>query len=212
MKGPGVNRIYWGVINMMKSVFAAGGFAAVLFASPVLAQGSIATAPTPVSTVAAGGVLRAGTSVPLRMVEELTTQGKKLKQGHRFNLETSDAVLVDGNVVIPAGSRAVGEVTHVKNKGMWGKSGKIEGRILYVRVGDRQIRLTGQLDDKGVTGTAGVVGAAVLLPVAGFFMTGTSARIPVGAGLNAFVEEDLPVSFSGTSPAPLVVNAASPAQ
>lgn len=55
----------------------------------------------------------------------------------------------------------------------------------------RSIRLTGTFDDKGVTGTAGVVGAAVLVPVAGFFLTGTSAKIPMGSGLKAFLDEDV---------------------
>ena len=72
-------------------------------------------------------------------------------------------------------------MTDIRNKGMWGKSGGINARVLYVRVDGRQIRLTGQVDDKGVTGTAGVVGALVVIPVAGFFVTRTSARIPVGA-------------------------------
>jgi hypothetical protein len=53
------------------------------------------------------------------------------------------------------------------------------------------VRLTGTFDDKGVTGTAGVVGAAVLIPLAGFFMTGTSAKIPMGSGAKAFLDEDL---------------------
>ena len=58
---------------------------------------------------------------------------------------------------------------------MWGKSGRITARVLNVRVGDRLIRLTGNFDDKEVTGTAGVVGAIVFVPIAGFFLTGTSA-------------------------------------
>ena len=132
---------------------------------------------------------------------------KNLKTGYHFNLEVAEPVALDASVVIPVGSRAVCEVTHVKDKGMWGKSGKIKGRILYVRVGDRQIRLTGQMDDKGVAGTAGVVGAVALMPVAGFFMTGTSARIPAGSIVTAYVEEDLPVSFANAAPTPLVVPA-----
>ncbi|MBN9787838.1 hypothetical protein DMP17_04445 [Pseudonocardia sp. TMWB2A] len=128
------------------------------------------------------------------MSEGLTTEGKKLRAGARFNLETAEAITLNGMTVIPAGSPAVGEVTDVRNKGMWGKSGKINARILYVRVGDRQIRLSGQIDDKGVTGTAGVVGAVALLPVAGFFMTGTSARIPVGTPVKAFLDEDLTIA------------------
>ena len=85
-------------------------------------------------------------------------------------------------VVIPAGSPATGEVTDVRRKGMWGKSGRITARVLNVRVGDRLIRLTGTFDDKGVTGTAGVVAAIAFVPIAGFFMTGTSARFLWGRG------------------------------
>ena len=77
---------------------------------------------------------------------------------------------------------------------MWGKSGRIEARVLNVRVGDRTIRLTGTFDDKGVTGTAGVVAAVALVPVAGFFVTGTSASIPAGAGVKAFLDEDLKIA------------------
>lgn len=150
--------------------------------------------------------LRSGTSVPLRTLEPLTTEGKKLKVGHRFKLEVSEPVVLDGQTVIPVGSPAVAEVIDVRNKGMWGKSGRIGVRVLYTDVNGRRVRLTGTTDDKGVTGTAGVVGALVLVPVAGFFMTGTSARIPVGSNVAAFTDEDVPVTFAGSSPsAPIVV-------
>jgi hypothetical protein len=86
---------------------------------------------------------------------------------------------------------------------MWGKSGRIVARVLSVRVGDRLVRLTGNFDDKGVTGTAGVVAAVALVPIAGFFMTGTSANIPAGSGVKAFLDEDLTVAMpsAGVSPA-----------
>jgi hypothetical protein len=153
------------------------------------------------------GTLRAGASVPLKMAEGLTTKGKNLKVGQRFQLETAKAVTVDGNIVIPAGSPAVGEITEVRNKGMWGKSGRINGRVLYVRANGRQIRMTGSIDDKGTTGTAGVVGAVALLPVAGFFMTGTSAEIPLGAPVTAFIDEDVSVAVVPAS-APMTVTQA----
>jgi hypothetical protein len=150
-------------------------------------------------------VLRSGTSVALTMSEGLTTKGKNLRVGQRFQMEVAAPVMVNGQVVIPAGSPATGEVTEVRNKGMWGKSGAINARVLYVRANGRQIRLTGQLDDKGKTGTAGVVGAIAILPIAGFFTTGTSAVIPLGAPVTAFVDEDLPVAFTGGAPAPMTV-------
>lgn len=180
-----------------------------------LALGSPAFAQTVTTPIVAGApdaaVLRAGTSVPLKMAEGLTTNGKKLKVGQRFQLEVAEPVQVNGVTVIPAGSPVTGEVTEVRNKGMWGKSGRINARVLYVRANGRQIRMTGQLDDKGTTGTVGVVGAIAVLPVAGFFMTGTSANIPLGAPVTGFIDEDVPVAFAGGAPAPMVVAPVAPA-
>lgn len=136
-------------------------------------------------------VLRAGTEVPLVMSESITSNGKKIRVGQRLRLQVASDVRLGSAVVIPAGSLAEGEITDVKFKGMWGKSGRIEARALNVRVGDRLIRLSGTFDDKGVTGTAGVVAAIVLVPLAGFFVTGTSANIPAGSGVKAFLDEDL---------------------
>lgn len=166
----------------------------------------------PVTPIAAppttNAVLRVGTEVPLRLMEELTTKGKRLRVGHRFHLQTSEPVMVNGVVVIPTGSPAVGEITDVRNKGMWGKSGKLNARILYVTVNGRQIRLTGAFDDKGVAGgvAAVTVSALVFLP-AGFFMTGTSAMVPAGTIIKAFVDEDVPLAMPVAAPPPLQVPA-----
>jgi hypothetical protein len=167
---------------------------------------------------ATGSVLRAGTEVPLRMEQSLDSNDKTVREGNQIRMSVASDVRLGNLVVIPAGSPATGEVTDVRHKGMWGKSGRIVGRVLNVRVGDRLIRLTGSFDDKGVTGTAGVVGAVVLLPIAGFFMTGTSAKIPAGGGVKAFLDEDLtiaapqPVAAAVVQPvAPAPVQAAAPA-
>lgn len=173
--------------------------------TPVVAVAPIAA---PTSTNA---VLRVGTEVPLRLSEELTTKGKKLRVGQRFRLETSDAVVVQGVAVIPSGSPAVGEITDVRNKGGWGRSGHLAARVLYVTVNGRQIRLTGSFDDKGVAGGVGAVAvsALVFLP-AGFFMTGTSARVAAGAAVKGFVDEDVQLSMVASAPSPMVVNASAP--
>lgn len=135
-----------------------------------------------------------------------------MRVGQRFQLEVAAAIELNGRVIIPVGSPAQGEITDVRNKGMWGKSGRINARILYVRAYGRQIRLTGQLDDKGVTGTAGVVAAIAFVPIAGFITTGTSARIPLGSPVNAFIDEDISVNFTDAAPAvqSMVVPAATP--
>ena len=179
------------------------GLACVLMASQVSAQAVVSPIQAPVS---GNAVLRVGTEVPLRLIQELSTGKKALRVGHRFNLEAAAPVLVNGTVVIPAGSPAVGEITDVRNKGMWGRSGKLNARILYVTVNGRQIRLSGAFDDKGVAGGIGAtaVSAIVFLP-AGFFMTGTSAKVAAGSIVKSFVDEDVPLNMVAAVQAPLNV-------
>ena len=191
----------------MKALHVALACASLTMSAAVTAQVA------PLAPMAAGAaVLRTGTPVALTMREMLTTKGKKLRVGQRFQLEVAEAVAVNGQTVIPAGSSALGEITEVRNKGMWGKSGGINARVLHVRVGDRTIRLTGQIDDKGKTGTAGVVAAVAFIPIAGFFTTGTSAVIPLGAPVSAFVDEDVELAFMATPTVPMAVGVPAPAQ
>jgi hypothetical protein len=171
---------------------------------PAVPAAQIAPITAPVTTNA---ILRAGTPVSLRLLQEVTTRKKAARVGQRINMEIAAPVDVNGVVVIPAGTPAWGEVTDVRNKGMWGKSGHLEARALYARVNGRQIRLTGTFDDKGVTGTAGVVAAAVFVPVVGFFVTGTSAKLPQGGTVNAFIDEDVELAITDAKPAPLQVSA-----
>jgi hypothetical protein len=152
--------------------------------------------------------LRVGTEIPLRLSQELTTKGKRLHVGDRFHMDVADAVMVQGVVVIPAGSPAMGEITDVRNKGMWGKSGHLAARVLYVTVNGRQIRLSGAFDDKGVAGGVGAVAVSALIAwPAGFFMTGTSARLPIGTIVKGYVDEDVPLAMPAAAQAPLQVAA-----
>ncbi|HUP68079.1 MAG TPA: hypothetical protein VM145_07710, partial [Sphingomicrobium sp.] len=75
-------------------------FSPIALAALAAAQ-SVAPAPSviqaaPVAPIAApamtNAVLRVGTVVPLRVIDELTTKGKKLRVGNRFHLETSEPV------------------------------------------------------------------------------------------------------------------------
>ena len=163
----------------------------LLCAAVLAAPMAAAQQPVTILPAARENVLRAGVRVGVRSLAELTTKNKAVKVGDRLNIEVFEPVAVGNNIIIPSGTPGVAEITSVRNKGMWGKSGYIEGRVLYLRLGDRQVRLTGTFNDKGVTGTAGVIGAIAFVPIAGFFTTGTSATIPNGSILNAFLDEDI---------------------
>jgi hypothetical protein len=188
---------------LLASTTSVAQVAAVPVATPQPVAAAVSPIAAPSTTSA---MLRVGTPVPLRLLETLTTKGKQLRVGQRFRMEVVEDVMVGGYKVIPAGSPAVGEVTDVRNKGMWGKSGHLAARMLYTTVNGRQIRLSGAFDDKGVAGGVGAVAvsAIVFLP-AGFFMTGTSAIVPSGAQVKGFVDEDVPLSVPAVAPAPLAV-------
>jgi len=206
---------------MRGSTFSA---VALVCVSAVLLNGKTAAAqtsvpaaqPLPVQPVATlepslnDNILRAGTEIPLVTREELTTKKKKLRVGQRIQMEVAANIEKNGVVVVPVGTPAVGEITEVRNKGMWGKSGYIGARAVSMRIGDRNIRLTGAFDDKGVTGTGGVVASIALVPLAGFFTTGTSAFIPTGSGVKSFLDEDIAFRAAVAQPKIVDVPAATP--
>jgi hypothetical protein len=146
---------------------------------------------TVVEQKASADVLRVGAPVPVALSQALSTKGKVLKVGQRVQLEVAHDVMLNGRVAIPARSPVEGVLTHVRNKGMWGKSGAIQLAIKSVNINGTNVRLKGDMDSRGETGTAGVVGAIVALPVAGFFVTGTSAEMPLNMPGRAFLDEDV---------------------
>jgi hypothetical protein len=187
--------------------------ATLLAPSSLLAQNAGTSVVAPIAAPATSrAMLRTGTEVPLRLMEELTTKGKHLRVGQRIRMETAEALMVQGVTVVPVGTPAVGEITDVTNKGMWGKSGHLGGRVLYLMVNGRQIRLSGAFDDKGVAGGVGAVAvsAIVFLP-AGFFMTGTSAKLPAGTVIKGFVDEDVPLEIAAATLGPMTVGGPAPA-
>jgi hypothetical protein len=198
--------------------FSAALLAGAAFSTCALAQtapapqvaASQSAAPLMVGQPVPSNILRTGTEVHMRTRTELSSRTSRV--GERFELEVSEPVTLNGQVIIPAGSVAVGEVTRVRPKGMWGRRGILETRLMHVRVGDRQIRISGAAGDRGRAGTAGVVASIALVPLAGFFVTGTSAIIAPQTPTVAYTEEDIPVVFAGPVQAqPLVVPAAAPA-
>lgn len=138
-------------------------------------------------------VLLAGTEVPMKTLTEVSS--KHNRQGDRFELVVSEDVLVQGHVVIPRGARGVGEVTKLVPKGAFGKSGKLETRLLYVAVGNSRIRLDGRAADRGKSGTGATVVTAVAAGVFSAFVTGTSAVIPAQSTIIGYVERDMPLAL-----------------
>ena len=164
--------------------------------------------PLPVQTKnVANAVLPANTEVLLKMNQEVTTKGKTWDEGDTFALSVVHDVTLGNYVVIPAGSRATGRITWLTNKGMFGKSGKMDVEMEYVTVNGRRIDLEGTYRQEGEGNTVATVAGVVAVPIAGLFITGRSGRIPQGREMMATTETDIelaiPASEISSTVAPL---------
>jgi hypothetical protein len=87
----------------------------------VLAKASATAPATP-----AEFVVKAGTKIPLSLVNSLNT--KVTAEGDRVYLETAFPIVQDGRIVVPKGSYVAGTVTEVK------RAGKLKGKAeLFLR-------------------------------------------------------------------------------
>lgn len=190
--------------------------AAALFSVPVVAQEAAPTqAPVsdgPVQAVPAaqmsGYKLPAGTQIPLKMTQEVTTKGKGWDEGDQFNLTVSAPVMLGNYVVVPQGTKGVGRITWLTSRGAFGKSGKMNVELEYLELEGRRINLDGTYRQEGNGATLATVGGVLAAGVFAGFITGKSAVIPQGRELMATLESDLPVTLpAGATIAPQTVHA-----
>jgi len=219
---------------MKKTHFALAAGVALFALSPAMAQDAAAPAETPApaeapatDAAAAPAAPAAGTPVAsathmlsgaeVRMVTRSELSSRTTRLGDRVELEVTDDVVVNDMVMIPRGSVATGEVTRVRKKGMWGRSGILETRLVSVRAGDHDIRLSGAAGDRGRSGTAATIGAVLLSPLivapfVGFFVTGTSAVIPANTTTVAYTAEEVPLALAIATPAAIPAAATAEAE
>lgn len=168
--------------------------------APVL-EAPLVISAAPVSQ--ANAVLPANTEVLLSMNDTISTKGKRWGEGDNFDMTVTHAVRLGRFVIIPRGSKGVGRITWQTNKGMFGKSGKMEIDIEYVEVSGRRIPLSGHYRQEGEGNTVATIGGVVAVGlVAGLLITGKSGTIPAGREFTARTKEDLPVVIDATPPGP----------
>lgn len=168
---------------------------ATFLATGAVAQESTITPAVQAESQLPGVVVPANTEIILRMSDELTSKGGKIKAGHMFRLTVAYDVRVQGKVVIPNGTMAVGEVTMRTGKGVMGKSGKMEVELRHIDLNGRRIPINGKFRQEGEGNTLAAVGA-ILLSAPLLFVTGKSAVIPRGRELTGYtvVEENIPIT------------------
>jgi hypothetical protein len=119
-----------------------------------------------------------GTAVMLRTTQPISP--KTFKPGDRISFSVADNVVVDGTVVIKAGSEAVGEVVQAEKRGILGKPDRISVRLTSVTAADGTLvpiaaSKSAEGDDKMVLG---IVLTLICLPF--LLMKGGEAQIAAG--------------------------------
>ena len=167
-------------LNLLRRVTS--GATAIPFALACLAA--------PRGAHAADVKVPAGTVVMLRTNQPISP--RTVRPGDRVSFSVADNVIVDGKVVIKAGSEAAGEVIQAEKRGVLGKPDRIAVQLTSVAAVDgRTIPLSASKsaegDDKMVLG---VVLTILCLPF--LFMKGGEAQIAAGTtvqGLTTGVAE-----------------------
>lgn len=163
------------------------------------AQAQTTDSDVPVQAVQAAAepqvFLPAGTEIPLKMTQTITTKGDSWKEGDQFNLVVAADIRLGDYIIIPQGTKAVGRITWLTSRGAFGKSGKMDIELEYLQLGNRRVNIDGTYRQEGSGATLATVGGVLAAGVFAGFITGKSGEIPQGRELTANLENNLPVSL-----------------
>jgi len=146
------------------------------------------TAPTAPSAPAAKLVLKEGTDVKLKFVDDLSS--KTAAEGDPVNLVLDEDLKVGDVVVVKAGAKATGTVSNAKKAGMMGKAGELNMRLEHLTAGDQRVRLRGSKGKEGEGKEGATVALTVLFGPIGLIKHGKNVEIKAGTPLAAFVDQD----------------------
>ena len=142
-----------------------------------------------------------GTSVPIRMVDSISSGSAEV--GDSFEFKAEDDVVVNGWVVISRGAEGRGEVTSVERAGGNGHPGKLGIKFDYIYASDgEKVRLTdvkktkeGE-DSNGASSTATIATYALLGPLGLFahnLVKGHNLTIDSSKPFTVFVDDTVHV-------------------
>lgn len=186
---------------MRRSLITFGVLAAVLLTTTfkqAVCQNQQEAATPAAATKPSGPVLLEDTPIKLRIAQTISSGTSKVND--KVDFEVVEDVKVGDVVVIPQGGTAIATVTEAQPKRRFGRSGKLNVNIDYVRLANgekatlRAVKGGSGGSRTGVMTTAVVATAIVFFPAAPlfFFMKGKNIIIPKGTEITAYVAADTP--------------------
>jgi hypothetical protein len=149
-----------------------------------------------------------GTPIKLRLSQTISSADAHVNQEVPF--EVLEDYKVDGVVVLPKGSTAIGVVTEAEPKKRMGRGGKLNVNISYARLADNEkVALRAMQNGKGGGHVGAMTGAMVGTAIVFFpaaplflFMHGKDITIPQGTEITAFVDGDTHLDMARFGAAP----------
>ncbi len=131
-------------------------------------------------------VLKAGTAVPMQLVNTVT--GKNAAVGQIVDFRVTSDIKVDGVTVIPANSVAKAQVVRAKKNGLFGSAGEIQLTVNSVTAvdGTQVILSGGTLSDEGKN-------KLVLSIFLCFLIKGGQGELPAGMACSPIVSGNTPI-------------------
>jgi hypothetical protein len=152
------------------------------------------TEPSVSSDTIARVTVKDGTDVQLKFAQDLSS--KVAAEGDPVNLVLDQDLKVGDIVVIKAGAKAVGTITHSKKAGMMGKAGELNMRLEYLIAGDNRVKLRGSKGKEGEGKEGATVALTVLFGPIGLIKHGKNVEIKNGTPLLAYLDENYAVPTS----------------
>jgi hypothetical protein len=130
--------------------------------------------------------LAEGSDVHLKFAQDVSS--KTAADDDPVALVLDEDLKVGDVVVIKAGAKAVGTITHAKKAGMMGKAGELNMRLEYMIVGDPRLRLRGTKGKEGEGKVGATVALTVLFGPIGLIKHGKNVEIKQGTPLLVYTD------------------------
>jgi len=136
-------------------------------------------------------VLKEGADVNLKFAQDLSS--KTVADDDPVSLVLDQDIKIGEVVVVKAGAKAVGTITHAKKAGMMGKAGELNMRLDFLIVNDGRLRLRGTKGKEGEGKVGATVALTVLFGPIGLIKHGKNVEIKQGTPLLVYTDENYDV-------------------
>ena len=133
-------------------------------------------------------MLPAGTVITISLLQDISSKTSEV--GDVLMFETSEPVIIGDRVMVPKGAGVTGKITESERAKGLGKAGTLNFTIDWLKVGSKNVKLSGEQKTKGSQKTGTAVAEAVLLSPLFLLKKGKNKKFEKGHIFKVFVDSD----------------------